>query len=55
MVPADKNEEALGKLPKDSSWILAAAGGKTVYVNQQPATDPLPRALQQDGKNIATP
>jgi 4-amino-4-deoxy-L-arabinose transferase-like glycosyltransferase len=27
VVPADKNEEALGKLPKDATWVLAAAGG----------------------------
>jgi hypothetical protein len=36
VVPADKNEEALGKLPKNQTWILAATGGKTVYVNQHP-------------------
>jgi 4-amino-4-deoxy-L-arabinose transferase-like glycosyltransferase len=36
VVPADKNEEALGKLPKNQTWILAATGGKTVYVNQYP-------------------
>ena len=36
VVPADKNEEAVGRLPKHSTWILAAAGGKTVYVNQPP-------------------
>jgi 4-amino-4-deoxy-L-arabinose transferase-like glycosyltransferase len=34
VVPADKNEEALERLPKYSTWTLAAAGGKTVYVNQ---------------------
>ena len=37
VVPADKNDEALSKLPKDATWILAAAGGKTVYVNRPPA------------------
>jgi 4-amino-4-deoxy-L-arabinose transferase-like glycosyltransferase len=36
VVPADKNEEALERLPKHSTWTLAAAGGKTVYVNQPP-------------------
>jgi 4-amino-4-deoxy-L-arabinose transferase-like glycosyltransferase len=34
VVPGDKLEEARGKLPKDLTWILASAGGKTVYVNQ---------------------
>ena len=34
VVPADKNEEALERLPKHSTWTLAATGGKTVYVNQ---------------------
>jgi 4-amino-4-deoxy-L-arabinose transferase-like glycosyltransferase len=34
VVPADKNEEALRKLPKDSARVLASAGGKTAYVNQ---------------------
>jgi len=38
VVPAMKNEEVLKRLPKDSTWILAAAGGKTVYVNQPPRT-----------------
>jgi 4-amino-4-deoxy-L-arabinose transferase-like glycosyltransferase len=36
VVPADKNEEVLKLLPMNSTWILAAAGGKTVYVNQSP-------------------
>jgi hypothetical protein len=34
IVPADRNEEALRRLPKDSTWILAETGGKTAYVNQ---------------------
>jgi 4-amino-4-deoxy-L-arabinose transferase-like glycosyltransferase len=34
VVPTDKNEEAQERLPKHSTWTLAAAGGKTVYVNQ---------------------
>ena len=34
IVPADKNEEALRKLPRDSTRILAALGGKTAYVNR---------------------
>jgi 4-amino-4-deoxy-L-arabinose transferase-like glycosyltransferase len=55
VVPADKNEEAVSRLPRDSTWILTAAGGKTVYVNQQPGADPLPRASRQDEKKIATP
>ena len=38
VVPADKNEEVLGKLPKNATWVLAATGGKTVYVNQNPDT-----------------
>jgi 4-amino-4-deoxy-L-arabinose transferase-like glycosyltransferase len=34
VVPEDKDEEALPRLPQDSARILARAGGKTVYVNQ---------------------
>jgi 4-amino-4-deoxy-L-arabinose transferase-like glycosyltransferase len=34
IVPSDKNQEALLRLPKGSTWILATAGGKTAYVNQ---------------------
>ena len=34
VVPLDKNQEALGRLPRGSSWLLASAGGKTAYVNQ---------------------
>jgi hypothetical protein len=34
VVPPDKNEEALRRLPQNSARILARAGGKTVYVNQ---------------------
>ena len=36
VVPADKQEEALARLPKHATWVLAAAGEKTVYVNQAP-------------------
>jgi len=34
VVPADRNEEALRILPKDSTRVLASAGGKTAYVNR---------------------
>lgn len=34
VVPEDKNPEALQKLPRDSFRVLAASGGKTVYVNR---------------------
>jgi 4-amino-4-deoxy-L-arabinose transferase-like glycosyltransferase len=34
VVPADRNEEALGLLPKASTRVLASAGGKTAYVNR---------------------
>jgi 4-amino-4-deoxy-L-arabinose transferase-like glycosyltransferase len=33
VVPEDKNQEALRKLPAGSARVLAASGGKTVYVN----------------------
>jgi 4-amino-4-deoxy-L-arabinose transferase-like glycosyltransferase len=36
IVPADKTQEVLQRLPKDSTWILATGAGKTVYVNQPP-------------------
>jgi 4-amino-4-deoxy-L-arabinose transferase-like glycosyltransferase len=34
VVPEDKNREALSKLPEGSARVLAASGGKTVYVNR---------------------
>ena len=34
VVPGDRKDEALRKLPAGSARILAAAGGKTVYVNR---------------------
>ena len=36
VVPADKNAEVLKRLPNNSTWILAATAGKTVYVNHPP-------------------
>ncbi|HWZ84605.1 MAG TPA: glycosyltransferase family 39 protein [Thermoanaerobaculia bacterium] len=33
VVPEDKDQEALQRLPAGSARVLAAAGGKTVYVN----------------------
>jgi hypothetical protein len=38
VVPAEKNAEVLRRLPKDSTWILAATAGKTVYENHPPGT-----------------
>jgi 4-amino-4-deoxy-L-arabinose transferase-like glycosyltransferase len=40
IVPLDKDQEALRRLPKGSTWILAAAGGKTAYLNQPTAITP---------------
>jgi hypothetical protein len=34
IVPADRKAEALAKLPSGSLRELAAAGGKTAYVNR---------------------
>jgi 4-amino-4-deoxy-L-arabinose transferase-like glycosyltransferase len=42
VVSTDKNDEVLQRLPKDDTWILAAEGGKTVYVNQPPDPGSLP-------------
>jgi len=47
VVPADKNAEVLGRLPKDDTWMLTAKEGKTVYVNQSPCPGCLPLALQK--------
>ncbi len=33
VVPEDKRAEALQRLPENKAWVLAAAGGKTTYVN----------------------
>jgi 4-amino-4-deoxy-L-arabinose transferase-like glycosyltransferase len=35
VVPADKNAEALERLPKGSTRLLVSAGGKTVYANRE--------------------
>jgi 4-amino-4-deoxy-L-arabinose transferase-like glycosyltransferase len=34
VVPAHKEAEALGRLPRDSASVLVSSGGKTVYVNR---------------------
>jgi len=55
VVSADKNAEALAKLPKDDTWILAAEGGKTVYVNQAPAPGRASMASQSEvDEKVAT-
>jgi 4-amino-4-deoxy-L-arabinose transferase-like glycosyltransferase len=55
VVPADRNDDALQRLPKSSTWILAAAGGKTIYMNQPPGPGRLPLATQTaaNGKQAA--
>jgi 4-amino-4-deoxy-L-arabinose transferase-like glycosyltransferase len=34
VVPESEGEEALKRLPRKSTWVLASAGGKTLYSNQ---------------------
>jgi hypothetical protein len=34
VVPDSQSEEALKRLPWNSAWLLATAGGKTLYSNQ---------------------
>jgi 4-amino-4-deoxy-L-arabinose transferase-like glycosyltransferase len=34
VVPESQSEEALKRLPSNSAWLLATAGGKTLYSNQ---------------------
>jgi hypothetical protein len=48
VVSADKNAEALARLPKEITWVLAAEGGKTIYVNQSPGPGRAPLATQNE-------
>ena len=43
VVPAEHKEEVRERLPGNSVWVFAEAGGKTVYVNQplEPGQAPL--------------
>ena len=34
VVPESQGEDALKRLPRNSTWVLASAGGKTLYSNQ---------------------
>ena len=34
VVPKSQSEDALKRLPRNSTWVLAKAGGKTLYSNQ---------------------
>jgi 4-amino-4-deoxy-L-arabinose transferase-like glycosyltransferase len=34
VVPRARTEDALKRLPRNSTWVLASAGGKTLYSNQ---------------------
>lgn len=56
VVSADKNAEVLARLPKEDTWILAAQGGKTIYVNQSPGPGRASLATQNEvvGK-VSTP
>jgi hypothetical protein len=34
VVPNSQSKDALKRLPRNSTWVLAKAGGKTLYSNQ---------------------
>jgi hypothetical protein len=55
VVPVEHEVEVREKLPGDSVWVFAEAGGKTVYVNQplEPGQAPL-ESLEGKSKGQAT-
>jgi 4-amino-4-deoxy-L-arabinose transferase-like glycosyltransferase len=53
VVPAERKDEARKRLPENSLWELAEAGGKTVYMNQ-PLQPPALARLPQDAKLTLT-
>lgn len=56
VVSADKKAEALARLPKDDTWVLASEGGKTVYVNQSPGPGFTSLATKNEiWEKVATP
>jgi 4-amino-4-deoxy-L-arabinose transferase-like glycosyltransferase len=40
VVPKSQTEDALKRLPRNSAWVLAEAGGKTLYSNQPGGSGP---------------
>ena len=53
VVPAERKDEARKRLPENSLWELAEAGGKTVYMNQ-PLQPPALARVPQDAKLTLT-
>jgi hypothetical protein len=53
VVPAERKDEARKRLPENSLWELAEAGGKTVYMNQPLQPPALARASQDTKLTLA--
>jgi 4-amino-4-deoxy-L-arabinose transferase-like glycosyltransferase len=54
MVPVRQREEALARLPADSTWLLAESGGKAVYVNR-PVEPGQPTLAELAARRAAAP